>query len=790
MQKPSVTGFPFVVVLCVLGLFVATACTPVVLPPIEAVEGVANQNSEITFAQVRPIFESRCMACHSCMESPCQLNMQSFDGLRRGLFRGNVYDGSRAEAVAPTRLYEDAHTEAQWREKGFLSAVDGGDDSLLMSTLRLANLDRVRPSKSVRESFECPKNQAELRSIGRRLAMPYGLPALPKEEQRLLSAWVSGGARDGDGQKRMSTVLGIGDFQPVLQKQIRAWEEFLNGRDLKSRLVARYLYEHFFMAHFYFDERPRDFLRLVRSQKRCSQGLEPIATRRPNDPPRVSEWFYCFYREPMTVAYKNHIPYPLSAGKLKWLKSNFFSSPWQATRFPSFDFGSAANPLATYAEIPVEARYRFLLENAAYQVMTFIKGPVCNGSFAVNSIQEQFYVFFVDPKRDLMVRNSEFARKMAKELVLPGEFGENPDVRKVAGLYYDIVKNRLQARQNLNAEFARVYPKGLPLDFIWDGNGVNDNAVLTVFRHDDNAKVLKGARGDLSKTVFVLDYSTFERLVYNLAVNFDVYGNVAHQLLSRLYMDILRMDAEDVFLQMLPSEQRLVIKQQWYQGLPTRLKLSLFDENRFAAIPAGIAFASNQDVKARLVREILFSRLNSKVRGLEDRINWKKLQPIATLQSEGLLDSLESRLRSISSVLASKKGFARFFPEVSLLIVRQRGKMSSAYTLIRNREHENISWIAIEDERLLSEEDSLTILKGVGGAYPNQFFLIEEADAAAFVRAVQAVESDGDYKKLVRAYGVDRMSADIWPAYDFANRYLLDLEPVEAGVLDLSRYAQ
>ena len=33
------------------------------------------------------------------------------------------------------------------------------------------------------------------------------------------------------------------------RSQVEAWETFLNGRSLKQRVVARYLYEHWFVAH-------------------------------------------------------------------------------------------------------------------------------------------------------------------------------------------------------------------------------------------------------------------------------------------------------------------------------------------------------------------------------------------------------------------------------------------------------------------------------------------------------------------------------------------------------------
>ena len=76
---------------------------------------------------------------------------------------------------------------------------------------------------------------------------------------------------------------------PELQTQVRAWEAFLNGRTPREKLVARYLYEHLFLAHLYFTSEPASerpaFFRLVRSRTPCEAGIDEIATRRPNDDP-------------------------------------------------------------------------------------------------------------------------------------------------------------------------------------------------------------------------------------------------------------------------------------------------------------------------------------------------------------------------------------------------------------------------------------------------------------------------------------------------------------------------
>mgnify|MGYP003536589761 CR=1 FL=1 len=34
--------------------------------------------------QIQPIFTQKCVACHACYDSPCQLNLGSGEGLERG----------------------------------------------------------------------------------------------------------------------------------------------------------------------------------------------------------------------------------------------------------------------------------------------------------------------------------------------------------------------------------------------------------------------------------------------------------------------------------------------------------------------------------------------------------------------------------------------------------------------------------------------------------------------------------------------------------------------------------
>ena len=75
-----------------------------------------------------------------------------------------------------------------------------------------------------------------------------------------------------------------------------------------------------------------------------------------------------------------------------------------------------------------------------------------------------------------------------------------------------------------------------------------------------------GLVGENPETTWVLDYPLLERIHYLLVASFNVYGNLVHQLSTRIYMDFLRMEGEDQFLAFLPVGKRKAIREAWYTG--------------------------------------------------------------------------------------------------------------------------------------------------------------------------------------------------------------------------------
>lgn len=739
--------------------------------------------------KIQPIFDNRCIACHSCLNGPCQLNLQNYENFSRGATHKNVYDGLRIDSVVPTRPGIDAKKVTDWRKLGFydINQSRNLEENIFYQILGVKKLEKKDiPFLKVEESLFCLDSSEKLKhalSQSSDLQMPYALPPLSDVERNTLGTWLANGAK---GPEELTA-------PSVTDAQVKSWENFFNQKSEKEKLVSRYMFEHLYLAHIYFPEAPTSFFRLVRSFTKCDKGIDEIATRRANDNPQTKDFYYCLKFLDTTIVSKTHMPFEFKPSVMERMKKIFFEEKWDITKSKSQDesysYLASENPFIAFSDIPVKARYQFLLDNAHFMISTFIKGPVCNGTNAVNSIQEQFYALFIAPESDNMVRSKEFAEKARDLLVLPGVWGSDIKLKTTLELTETIVKHREGYRQLRASETSKNFPKGYSINDIWNGDGYNPNALLTIFRHNDNAAVLKGLHGDLPKTLFFLDYALFERLVYNLVVNFDVYGNVSHQMLTRIYMDLIRMEAEEMFLSFLPPVVRVPLRKSWYKGLLAEAKMKYIfpyvDGNR----PTQMKFHSLHNAKKEFVEQLLFSYVTPAVRGPVDTLNVKSYAIPEKIAKEFSLGPAEKVLRGLASNKAvGTRRYPNFFPENSYIVVKRENAAPEIFTIIKNREHENVSWILAESLRLAPKEDSLTIIRGYYSYYPNQFFVVNEKTLMDFQHKALKLKTIEEYKKFTEEFAVSRVSDQFWPTFDLINSTMKKEQPIDFGYLDLSRY--
>ncbi|HPE31216.1 MAG TPA: fatty acid cis/trans isomerase [Parvularculaceae bacterium] len=708
--------------------------------------------------------------------------MTSPEGIARGASKEPVYDPARTTDATLTRLGIDASTTEEWRRLGFADIAPHGKEDPESSILwRMLALGRQHPLPAnislpknidldVTRKLSCPvptefdKYERENPFGG----MPYAMAPLEEGEWKMLSAWVANGAPLDD---LIST-----DDETVLGDQIASWEAFLNDPSPKSRLVARYLYEHLFLAHLYFDDaEDGPFYQLVRSFTPPGQPIEIIATRRPYDDPGADVFFYRLEPITETILHKTHMTYQLGPERLERLKEIFFTEGWSApSELPSYEPSVASNPFISFADIPAEARYRFLLDDPEYFIRTFIRGPVCSGQVAVNVIEDRFWVMFLDPASDLSITDPSYLKDAAPYLGLPAEHASGPLLERLVPVYLDHHRRYEDFRRKRydDADPERLGPS---IDAIWKGSSVTGAPILTVFRHFDNASVISGFVGDIPETAWVIDYPTLERIYYNLVAGFDVFGSVEHQVGTRLYMDLLRMESEDLFLSFLPPGRRRDLHQSWYRGGHTKIRVLMHQQQIDIDHGVQIDYRTG-DAKSELLLRVLKSA--SGVSPKADPLN-RPIDRGGSLSPQSLL------LSRLSSKTAP---WVEFLPELSLLRVKRKAGPDLAFSFIHDKAHTNVAFLFAESLRLEPEKDTLTILRGQIGSYPNFFFVVDEQMLPRFVNDLSAIHDDGGWLAFVAAYGVRRSSSTFWETADFFQDQMIRQHPLEAGLLDLNRY--
>ena len=774
---------------------VAACQRPMAVSPASSAPGlpmVEGLDRSVAFeTDVKPVLDNRCVVCHGCYDAPCQLLLSSYEGAMRGGSKQLVYDSTRLRAQDPTRLFIDAHGSEAWRAKDFFSVLDTPQasgvprtsDALLLRMLALGQAHPFAAAKRLPDSVGLDISRTltcadgdEFEAYAREQplgGMPYGMAPLQSAELATLAAWVA------QGERPPAPSLPA----PAQDARVRIWETFLNGRSLKERIVSRYLYEHWFVADLYFDDQPiGPFYRVVRSRTAPGQPIDEIATVRPYDDPGPQFW-YRLRPIQSTILHKTHIVYALGLERLTRLQKLFLAKDWQATRLPGYTPKEASNPFVAFDQIPARSRYQYLLDDAQYFVMTFIRGPVCRGQLAVDVIEDQFFVSFLDPDRDLSVVDPTFLARTKSLLDLPAEYGGQLHLGEIYLPYARDQRKYLDARE---AAYDTIDPKrhGPALDWIWDGDGWNTNALLTVFRNFDNATVVRGFVGGMPKTAWVLDYPIFERLYYDLVAGFDVFGSTSHQVATRLYMDHLRMQSENLFLGFLPAKQREEIRASWYVGATHQL--GYFFANRLHALDHGtqIPFKSS-DVKAELLEQILAR--TPAVSGPPDSLNRCAQPPCVRADATPEERLVETELQRLADV---KGAWVAALPQVSLLRVRvdATGTRDLVYSLIHNDAHTNVAFMYGEDTRRVPADDTVTVVRGSFGSYPNFFLTVDAERAAEFVAALRAVGKAADFERVVDRYGIRRTDARFWSTSDWLREDFRRARPIEAGLYDLGRY--
>ena len=498
--------------------------------------------------------------------------------------------------------------------------------------------------------------------------------------------------------------------------------------------------------------------------------MQRITTRRPYDDPEVPRVYYRIIPEQGTIVDKTHMPFALNEKRLQDWTTWFVNTPYIVRELPSYEVDVAANPMTAFEDLPVNSRFKFMLDNAQNTIMAYIKGPVCRGQLALNVINDRFWVVFVDPDKADLPEINDFYASQKDNLKLPGELESN-----TLPVTNWVKYSKQQARYlEGKSEFTNKWFKdgeNLTMNVIWDGGGTNPNAALTVFRHFDSASVVQGLVGTQPKTAWVLDYALLERIHYLLVAGFDVYGNFGHQLMTRMFMDFLRLEGESNFLTLLPKDVRHEEHSSWYQNQNTQL--SDFLQRNIAPFdqPSSVVYKTDNP-KAEL-----FDMLEEKLKPiLNDRYK---------IVDTGFEPKHEALLQQVDTI---KGAGLQHVPQLVMMMIKVQDGEEQLFTMIHNNSHTNISSLFNEESNRDYENDDLTLVKGVVGSYPAAFLELDEAEIPQLVSMLQTIETEEDYVALLDKFAVRRSSSDFWPFSDRVHQWYQQNQPIEFGLLDYNRF--
>ncbi|EJL04947.1 MULTISPECIES: fatty acid cis/trans isomerase [Pseudomonas] len=739
-----------------------------------------NSTPAISYTRdIQPIFTEKCVACHACYDSACQLNLGSGEGVARGASKLSVYDGERREAAAPTRLFYDATGQRAWQQKGFYSVLDaqGSQAALMARMLELGHRAPLQPNAKLPEdimlglnrdnSCPMPGQFDEYAVVHPKEGMPLAVTGLTDQQYQTLQRWLAAGAPIDQQALAPSAAEAL---------QVVQWENLLNAPGARQSLVGRWLFEHWFLAHIYFkDGEPGHFFQWVRSRTPTGQPIDLINTRRPNDDPGT-RIYYRLWPVQGVIVHKTHITYGLSAAKMARIKSLFYSGNWQVDALPGYGPERRANPFSTFEAIPAQARYQFMLDNAEYFVRTFIRGPVCRGQIATDVIRDNFWALFQAPEHDLYITDPNYRGQATPLLAMPGQ---NDDVGSVVSLWLDY-RDKRNAYEALRRDSYADAPAP-SWSTLWAGN---DNALLSIFRHFDSASVTKGLIGEVPQTMWLFDFPLLERTYYQLAVNFDVFGNVSHQAQTRLYFDLIRNGAEQNFLRLMPADSREGYLDDWYQAggkVKMWLDYEAIDDDKPTALKL-----DEHDPKRDFAQQLLarYGDLNAR----PDPINRCDGAYCSRPNIDPMLQNAEQALSRLVSRPAAGLKVIDQLPEATLLRVETAGGHREIYSLLRNRAHSNVAFLLGEEMRYQPGLDTLTVYPGVLSSYPNFIFNIAAGQVPAFVDAMESAQDAPAFERIVERWGIRRSHPQFWQYFHDLSQYIRETEPLEAGVLDMNRY--
>jgi len=251
-------------------------------------------------------------------------------------------------------------------------------------------------------------------------------------------------------------------------------------------------------------------------------------------------------------------------------------------------------------------------------------------------------------------------------------------------------------------------------------------------------------------------------------------------------MDFLRMEGELNFLSYMPKDKRLPMFKSWYIGDDDAQDLTdLSMLHRGTKVTYATPYPKSEFIE-QVVNDHLLKSTNIKF----DDINYfKEGQFPPPMPKE--FHTLEDFQNAARSLTAPGTGFISYITDNGINVMLMRIILDDGTSVVRslviNRWHDNVNSL-FNGEQSNPKKDTLDIVKGSIGSYPNLFATVRFKDLPDFFDLIKNFDGTQHYKKKIRKYFIGRADDKFWETFDWFQNHFNEADPLQAGLYDLNRY--
>jgi len=92
-----------------------------------------------------------------------------------------------------------------------------------------------------------------------------------------------------------------------------------------------------------------------------------------------------------------------------------------------------------------------------------------------------------------------------------------------------------------------------------------------------------------------------------------------------------------------------------------------------------------------------------------------------------------------------------------------------------------------ENKYRVPAEDTLSVVTGFLGSYPNALWAVDKSDLRQFVSDLSSLQDEDNYERFMDAYGIRRSNPGFWQQSDAIHSAYKTEAPIEYGLFDFNR---